>query len=236
MKRIMLSALFSIFIFSLITTRTFGQDTPPGPSAQPSPRENAGVALGFKIGTLGPGADLTVGIAEKFNLRGNVNYLGFSYRRESGEDNYRLKVDALTGLALLDWHVGGGQFRLSAGACFANGYGEFEHSASDSIKVGDNSYPGPGVGTLTRKVKLPTLAPYVGIGVGNAVGKNEDITFSFDLGVVIPWYDVEVTADGPLNTDPAFLQDLAREKDTFKNDVRDVPVYPVLSFGLAFKF
>ena len=208
----------------------------PAPLAQPSPSWRPGVALGFKVGTLGPGVDLTVGIAEKFNLRGNLNWLGFAYHREEDEDDYRFKMSALTSLLLLDWHVGGGQFRLSAGACLANGYGRYEESSTGEIKVGDNRYPGSGVGTLTKKVSLPTLAPYVGIGVGDAVDADGDVTFSFDLGVVIPWWDVTVSADGPLGADPAFRADLAKEKDDFTDDVRDWPVYPVLSFGMAFKF
>lgn len=208
----------------------------PAPVAPPSPSGPAGVALGFKVGTLGPGVDLTVGIAEKFNLRGNLSWMGFAYHREEDEDDYHFKLSTLTSLLLLDWHVGGGQFRLSAGACLANGYGRYEESSTDDIKVGDNRYPGSGVGTLTKKVSLPTLAPYVGIGVGDAVDKDSDVTFSFDLGVVIPWCDVTVSADGPLASDPAFRADLAKEKDDFTDDVRDWPVYPVLSFGMAFKF
>jgi hypothetical protein len=54
--------------------------------------------------------------------------------------------------------------------------------------------------------------------------------------VVIPWYEVDVTADGPLSSDPAFRADLAKEKSDFADDVHDVPIYPVLSFGMAFKF
>jgi len=241
MKRCLICAAIAAAAFVAGLPAARGQETAsaagsPATAGQTSPSGNAGVALGFKVGTLGPGVDLTVGIAEKFNLRGNLSYLGFAYHREEDEDDYRIKMSTLMSLLLLDWHVGGGQFRLSAGVCLANGYGRYEETSTDDIKVGDNRYPGAGVGMLTKKVNLPTLAPYLGLGVGDAVDENGDVTFSFDLGVIIPWYDITVSADGPLAADPVFRADLAKEKNDFTDDVRDVPVYPVLSFGMAFKF
>jgi hypothetical protein len=103
------------------------------------------------------------------------------------------------------------------------------------VEIGDNIYDPEDVGTLTGVFTRNTLSPYVGIGFGNAATSR--IGFFLDLGV---GYHGEVgftlEADGPIVSDPDFQDDIAREEQRIREDVKNYKYYPVLSLGFSIGF
>ena len=53
------------------------------------------------------------------------------------------------------------------------------------------------------------MAPYIGIGIGNPVGKGNKFSFFLELGAMFQSIgETTLTADGPLANDPDFLDAL----------------------------
>lgn len=195
-----------------------------------------GVAAGIKVGTLGIGADVTIGLHERFNLRANGNYMNFEYDDTIDDIDYTLDMDFKSGMALLDFHPFANGFRISAGAIFNESSIGLTGTPTEPEKIGDNTYPPELIGDLKGDLEFEDVAPYVGIGFGRAVGEDQRLSFVFDLGVVFQSYEFSLEATGPASQVPQFQQDLQKEEDDIQEDLDDFEIYPVLAFGIAFKF
>lgn len=188
-------------------------------------------AVGAKVGTTGLGIEATWRLTDSVNLRGG--YYAFDYGTDVEETGVEYAGDLrLRNAALFaDWHPFGGAFRLSAGG--AQSGNEFKGSAEGELDVGENTYDSQ----LQAKVGWSGFAPYLGLGLGNAM-RGGRLSFSFDLGVMFTG-SPEVRLDGLVN-DPtqqaAFAEDLARERANLEDELSDAKYYPVVSVGFAYRF
>ena len=82
------------------------------------------------------------------------------------------------------------------------------------------------------------MAPYLGIGFGNAVAEDQLLTFTLDIGVVFQAYDVSLTSDGAGMTAKldTFREDVKKEEQNIQDDLDDWKIFPVLTLGLAWHF
>lgn len=188
-------------------------------------------AVGAKAGTTGLGIEVTWPLSDSVNLRGG--YYGFDYDTDLEEEGVEYDGDLrLRNAAVFaDWHPFGGSFRLSAGGVQSGN--EFKGSAEGDLEVGENTYSSQ----LQAKVGWSGLAPYLGLGFGNAMSGGR-LSFSFDLGVKFTG-SPEVRLDGSVN-DPAleaaFAEDLERERVRLEDELSDAKYYPVVSLGFAYRF
>jgi hypothetical protein len=197
-----------------------------------------GMAAAFKLGTLGPGVDLTGYLLPQLNVRANVNYASFGFTGDSGDVDYDMDMDFLTVFGLLDWHPYENNFRISAGVGLNNNKFDLKGKNLDSsTTIGDHEYSAAQIGNLNGSVTFDDFAPYFGIGFGNPVADDVDWTFSFDLGIMIQGVgDVDLTADGTASDDAQFQNDLQQEEDDAQDIADDFEIYPVVSFGIAYYF
>ncbi len=202
----------------------------------------AGPAVGVKVGTLGLGAEATLPLGEKTNLRIGVNgasidLSGFAETDDEieGATDIELTLDLSTVAALLDWHCFDGGFRLTGGAMLNKNEAVMDASLDESVEIGDAAYL---VSALDGTVSFGDIAPYVGIGYGNAVDEEGRFTFAFDLGVMFQGSaEVEITATAANAALQAALNaDLAKEAQTIEDDVEGITLYPVISIGFAYSF
>lgn len=199
--------------------------------------DGAGVSL--KIGTLGPGVDLTVGVLSTINLRLNVN--GFSYKmdmedEEGSEDSVDLspKFKWFTAGSMLDWHPGGGIFRISAGMFLNNNEVNVSADVNKSVEIGDNEYR---LSNVQGKISFDNLVPYLGIGLGNASSGGR-WHVALDLGVLLqgsPKVELSATASDP-RAQPYLDVDVEKERKNFEDDLKAFDLYPVLSLGISYTF
>lgn len=188
-------------------------------------------AVGAKAGTTGLGLEATWRLTDAVNLRGG--YYAFDYDTDLEEEGVEYDGDLrLRNAALFaDWHPFAGAFRISAGGVQSGN--KFLGSADGELEVGDNTY----TGQLEAEVSWRGLAPYLGIGFGNAM-RGGRLSFSFDLGVMFTG-SPDVRLDGSVN-DPAledaFAEDLARERANLEDELSDAKYYPVVSLGFAYRF
>lgn len=199
-----------------------------------------GVGLTAKAGTLGMGADLTLGLASRLNARAGINALSYEFdvggEGEDGDaEEIQSELDWQSIMAVLDWHPWAGGFRLSGGLVLNNNEILLSADVNESIEIGDREYT---VSDLTGKVTFDDVVGYVGIGYGNAVGENGRWHFALDLGVMfqgVPEVTIEATAsDSALQN--MLNADIERETEDFEEDLEAFDMFPVLSIGISYKF
>lgn len=198
-----------------------------------------GVALGVKVGTMGPGLELTAPLLETLNVRLGGTYLPYSFNGEISGVNYDIAPRLATASVLLDWHPFSNGFRLSGGGVYNDSGIDLDSNPDDNttIDIGDHVYSSSDLGALTGTVEYKKIAPYVGIGYGNAVEPGRTWGFSFDLGVIFTGSaDVTLEANGPMAGNAEAQSDIAHEESDIQDVLDLVTVYPVLAFGISYNF
>lgn len=211
------------------------------------PANAADVALGAKAGTLGLGVELTVGLGRQWNTRLGVNGFDYSDRREASDIEYDAEARLRSATALVDFLPGGRGFRLTAGAVW-NGTkveGSSLPPASGFYDIGGVQVPVAILGTLDAEADFDPVVPYLGLGWGNAVGANQKLGFSLDLGAVFQG-EADVTLipvlppGSPINTVPGAREALQilldREERDIEDDAAEYDIYPVVSIGVTYRF
>jgi len=208
---------------------------------------NSQYAVTGKLGTLGIGADLTYRINNKLNARFNIN--GGSANADGEEEGvtYAGDLDAQTIGGLLDYHPRGGGFRLSAGLYHNSNELDLNATGSNSnALIGDKTYDLSNA-TLNTNVGFKSVAPYVGIGWGNAVKMGSKWSFSLDAGVLFQGApDAKISATGTVDevggansinvSDAIFQTELAKEEKELNDELKDFKAYPVISLGASYRF
>lgn len=199
-----------------------------------------GLALGPKIGTTGLGLDLTFGVNPYLNLRSGFNYGSFTWGQEFGNVDYDLDVTMISVPLLVDLHPFGGQFRISGGLYLQPGTkADLDATPTGPTQIGSHTYNPDTIGTLNGKIEVAdAFAPYVGIGFGNAVGEDQLLTLTLDVGVIFQSYDVSLDSDGAgMNAlHDTFREDLQKEEELLRKDADDWKIYPVVAISLAWHF
>ena len=194
------------------------------------------VALGAKVGTLGLAGDLTIGISPAMNIRLNANYLYWEYDADIEDISYETELDYSSFMALLDVHPFSNGFRLTGGVIKNNNAISLYATPSDSTTIGGREYTPEQIGTITGTLDFEDVSPYAGIGFGHPFASGGPWSFVFDLGVVFQPYEVTLTADGLAAESRAFQKDLKEEEEDVQDFFDQMEIYPVLSFGIAYRF
>lgn len=212
-----------------------------GAGALDATRALAAAGASLKVGTLGVGADVTIGISGKLNARANLNYFKFGKTftededEEGGGGTVEPKLDLLSIGALLDWHPWAQGFRASAGLYLNKNKLDLTAETSDTVEINEHEYF---VSDIGGKVDFNSLAPYLGIGYGNAVQANGRWHFSLDVGAMFsgsPKVSLHATS-----SDPALQSqldaDIAGEVEDIEDDLKVFKIHPVVSLGVSYRF
>ncbi|HPC95570.1 MAG TPA: hypothetical protein PLU87_11540 [Sedimentisphaerales bacterium] len=195
------------------------------------------LAIAARSGTLGLGGDVMVNVLPDVNVRLSVGFFGLDFDGEVEDVEYDFDLDLLTFPLVVDWYPFENRFHLSAGVILNQTEAALTGRYDGTIEIGDETYTSDEIGALSGEVSFRDVAPYVGIGWGNAFGKARRWGFITDLGVAFTGSpDVALSASGPLADDPTFLANLAREEDDVQDQADKFKIYPVLSANLYFRF
>ena len=207
------------------------------------------VGVGVTAGTLGPGLTLTVPVFDVLNVRAIGSGLAFDIDveidDEDGIPNNELEFDGDITIGavggLLDYHPFRNGFRASVGVLYA--FNEFEGTAvCDQVtcEVGGQPAVVAQGDRLRGEVDYSGVAPYVGIGWGNAVDEAGRWSFSFDIGAMFtgsPDVSVRCTQVSAGGAAQALCDQQADEEENeLEDELGDFDVYPVVSIGFAYKF
>lgn len=194
-----------------------------------------GLGISAKVGTLGLGGEATIGINDYLGVRLGVNGAGLDGKEDADEGEIYWDVNLLTYSALLDIHPFGGGFRLSGGTMLNKNEVKLRANLDETVELDGQDY---WLSDLSGKVTFDEMAPYVGIGYGNAVGADGRWHFSCDFGVMFqgsPKVSARATASDPAlqgTVDSA----LANEVADIQDDADAFKYYPVISLGCSFRF
>jgi hypothetical protein len=202
----------------------------------------AETAVSLSAGTTGIGVHLIKPYNDKLNFRLGLNGYSGSTTEKTTTATYDIKANLRTIDALVDFHPGASGFRLSGGLVY-NG-NEFDATAtptgSGTYTFNGTAYPVASAGNVIGTMEFKKIAPYLGIGYGNAVSKDKGWGFVADLGVMFqgsPKTNLQSTncTAGTVVCDQ-LAADLAAESAKLQNEAKDYRFYPVVRVGLSYKF
>lgn len=195
------------------------------------------IAIAGRTGTLGLGGDLMVNLLPDLNLRLGVGAMKLEHDDEWSDVEYDFELDMLTFPMTLDWYPFDDKLHVSAGVVLNETDVDLDSTYSGSVAINGVTYTAAEVGVLSGNFGFDNVAPYVGIGWGNAFGQSRRWGFVTDLGVAfIGSPDVNLSATGTLASDATFQANLAREEADLEDDLDGFKFYPVLSANLYFRF
>jgi hypothetical protein len=204
----------------------------------------SGWAITPEASTLGLGGSVTALISPNLNARVGLNSMSLGVDLNRTDIDYSANLNLFNVSTMLDYHpFKESGFRLTGGVVFNNNNISGTARAGDNqlIRINGNTYNSATLGNLDADVTFGNpIAPYIGIGWGNAVKPGHRIGFSVNLGLVFPGpADVNLTANTSI-TNPLALQrirtDVEAEERRLKDELSDFNVYPVLSVGLSYQF
>lgn len=199
------------------------------------------IATTIGLGTTGLGLHLTTPLTAQLNARVGLNYANYSSSGNTSDVQYDFKLKLATVDALLDYHPFDSGFRVSGGIIH-NGNSidvNARPNANGSYTINGRNYSAASVGQMKGDVEFRKVAPYLGIGWGNAV-QAAGWGFGMDLGVAFQGaprtrlVSTGCTALAAVCTMVA--NDVAAENDKLADEVKDLKFYPVLRVGVSYRF
>lgn len=219
------------------------------------------LGVGVRASTLGLGAELSITMLDRLNLRIPVS--GFDYSDDITEDDIRYDADLelLTVGLLADYHVFGGGFHVTGGVA-SNGNElnllASEATGNESFEVGNQTYVSDPNDPFELRAGLAfnSVAPYVGLGWGNAARGDSAFYFKFEAGALfqgspkasasasgsacnastqtcsLTSFDVE--GDDPRAQQ--FRQELEQERQTIEEQIDEFDIYPVVGLSIGYRF
>lgn len=202
----------------------------------------ADIGVTGEVGSTGIGTHATIPLAPNVNLRLGANYLRFTHSGSTSDLDYDFKLRTNTYDALLDWHPApGSAFRLTGGLAY-NGNRIDVHARSNAAgtyMIQGHTYSAADAGTVDGDVSFRKIAPYLGIGWGNAA-KPGGWNFSADIGVLAQGSPTTTLTNhgcsAPGSVCTQFAADVARERQSLQDQVDRFRFYPVVRIGFSKAF
>ncbi|MEO8140552.1 MAG: hypothetical protein ABI742_12945 [Gemmatimonadota bacterium] len=196
-------------------------------------------AVALRLSTLGVGFEVGKLLTDHLSARVGINFGSLSRTGKQQTDityDVHLKLKAFE--ALVDFYPSKrGVLHFTAGLLTnpVTITGDGQPSAGGTFTINNHTYTSAQVGKLRATGKFPGASPYVGLGFGTPANRGGRVTFLFDLGVGIGKPTLSLTSTGAAS-DPTLQADLDVQRDKTQKDLDKVPVYPVLSLGVAVHF
>lgn len=194
------------------------------------------IAIAAKADTFGLGGDLIIGLGKNVNARLGLGGIDLDTDFELDDIDYDAGIDLFAYSAALDWYPFSNSFFISGGVVFPDIEAELSATPSGTVNIGGTDYDASlvDVGTLNGRLTNDTdVAPYIGIGWGNATNPNKRFGLLASLGVAFTEAsEVTLTTTGSAVT----AAHLAQENQKINDDLEDWKIYPVASLSLYFRF
>jgi hypothetical protein len=197
--------------------------------------------VALAAGTLGLGLEASALVTERVAGRLGVYYFRSDRVVARSGVDYDTRLTLRDVAALADFFPRRtSAFRLTAGLVATGNEvtAASVPSSAPTVTINDRVYPMSEVGVLHGAGKLPSAAPYLGLGVGRpgVAGRRARVRFSGDLGAVLARPKVSWDATGAPGN-PQLAADVAADRRKKQREVnRDLPVYPVLAVAVGYEF
>lgn len=199
------------------------------------PAHAEGFALSAKFGSTGISAEATIPVASQFNARVGGGAFKYNYGSVLSDVDYSLALNLKGGTAALDFHPGGGPFRMSLGVLVHGNELTGASTPQQSVHIGNHRYEPSQIGELSVNATYKRhVAPFVSIGAGNGA-KGKRVFFSLEAGVAAtrtPAVTLRTTGTAPA---PGLENDLHLEEQNVNDDLRILKLYPIVSVGVGLR-
>ena len=226
---------------------------------QDSSSQKTGWAIVPEVSTLGLGGNVVSRITPNFNARVGINAFKLGIDVNETEFDYEGDLNLFNVSTLIDLHpLKNSGFRISGGLVFNDNNIQGSADVSDQVteELGEVEIDGitidaadlnlGGLITFDNDIDLSkSVAPYLGIGGGNAVGEGRGLGFWWNLGVVFSGApEVEINSNIS-DVVPAVIREeveaaadrvLEDEEQDLEDELDFLKVLPVLSLGLSWQF
>ena len=203
---------------------------------------HADVGVSAELGTTGIGVHATLPVLDSVNARIGVNAFNYSYNSSTSNVDYDFKLKLQTFDVLADYYpISGSGFRLTGGLVY-NGNKIDAHGkpTNGTYTLNGNTYSASQVGSLNGNIDFRKIAPYAGIGWGNALAKDSNWSFTADVGVMFQGSASTSLSNSGCTASAASCaqlnSDIQAENQKLQDKVNDFKLYPVIRVGLAYKF
>ncbi len=197
------------------------------------------LAIAGQVGTTGVGGGIILGVVPRINLRAMFGGIPQQPTFDIDDIDFELDLPSFL-LSTVDLYVVGG-LHLSAGGLLITNDGDVAVEGTfegRSVVIGTTTFSGGTNDRFSGTFSLKGFQPYLGIGIGNPIGKR--IGINFDAGVGFgDKPTVALTASGPLADAPGSTleSELQQEVADIEADIPDLlRYYPVLSLSVSIGF
>lgn len=185
-------------------------------------------------GTLGARAEVGFEIVPTVVLRGVINKYDYDYSDTIDDIKYDGQIGFGSYGLQVDFHPPLIPLYVTAGIFKNDNEFDLRGVPTGSYTIGNNTYTGSQVGTLSSNITFDDKALYGGIGLEFQLGP---IAAVLEGGVFYQGApEVIMTATGPIASDPNFVADLNREVAAAKDDLDKAKYWPAVTLMGRWKF
>ncbi len=199
------------------------------------------IQVALKGGTLGVGAEISVGLTDSMILRGGADYMKFNFDSTIDQVDYNMEPELKNASLLLDWHPFANGFRLTGGVYLNNNKINIDGTyRKETIPGQYQQYAHFADAAHVRgTVDFNTIAPYAGLGWRSNHGK-KGWGVAFDLGIMFQGEpnvsDLHTESNFDLESHPEVVRFLDEQKQAIEDDLDEFQYYPVASINLTYNF
>jgi hypothetical protein len=202
--------------------------------AMPAAATAQGFGVAARVGTLGAGAEVAVGLTNRLVVRGGIGLLPLKPSMNVNNMDFTLTLPKTWYNVGLDLYVAG-PMRIGVGMLFksANPVVDGTVAASKDITIGNKTY------TTTQQFGLHGIfdskkqAPYALIGFGKHTASG--VGLFLDLGAAFvgePTVTLTASGDPKIRNDPQFQTELQQEQTDLQNKATYLKIWPILNLGI----
>jgi len=185
--------------------------------------------LGPQISGFGIGASASARVGGYVSLSAELGFLPLSNLTSDVDDiDYVMDPEIFGAILGVHFHPFQGNISVGAGIVFGKYLLDVEsEDSSGFVEIGDVEYSASDVGTMKGNFSLEGTWPAVMVGWR---GKG----FNFGLGIAfIEDPEIDISATGPIASDPVFRVELERETDDIRDELK-IGILPLFRFGYQF--
>lgn len=194
-------------------------------------------AVGPYVGTGGIGIAVTTSIVPKFlNLVIGYSYFDSGFHATYSGQKYRENIRFGGAPVYLSTYPFGPHFHIDAGIFINETRIRLSSfSRNDTYSFQDHIYVVPALGTVSGQTHYNVIAPYLGVGWGNPL-LGSRWTFALNIGGFFEGTSKVILRAANENAVPGAAANIDAAERSFNHKISFLSVYPVLSFGLDYRF
>ncbi|MEN9855847.1 MAG: hypothetical protein RLZZ157_973 [Pseudomonadota bacterium] len=190
--------------------------------------------VGARAGSNGYGGEVAVRILPTLVVRGIAQGGSLSHDENISGVDYSGNLDLGSFGAQIDFRPPLIPFYATAGIYSNSNQIDLTATPSGSVIIGNTTYKGSDIGTLTAKAEYEDVAYFGGLGLKLGLGPVEA---ALEAGVYYQGEpNIAYAASGPLATNAAFQADLAREKTKIADELDNTKYWPMVTLHARWTF